>query len=69
MLTMLTNVRFNDDKIYKKEVLNMENQEHYKFKEQRWLNGDSEKEDRATEKLLSALFGEDVKIKNDNKEE
>ena len=47
----------------------MNYEEDYRFKQKRWENGDSDKEDRATEKLLSAIFGEDVKIKNDNEEE
>ncbi len=50
---------------FKKEVFNMNYEEDYRFKLKRWENGDSDKEDRATEKLLSAIFGEDVKIKND----
>lgn len=42
----------------------MKKEEHYKFKGKRWTDMNDKKSEDATEKLLSALLGEKVSIKD-----
>lgn len=42
----------------------MKKEEYYKFKEKRWTDLNDKKSENATEKLLSALLGEKISIKD-----